>query len=111
MSAESVVDPLRLAPSRRWPTVEAAMRLHLEHPKLLDRLVVYLRSRNDAVVELLAPDRVEVSLLGSYSEDAMIAELERRLERWRAPQAPEAGDRDNVVDICDRLAERARAAG
>jgi len=87
------------------------MRLHLEHPKLLDRLVAHLRARQDAVVEPIAPDRVEVSLLGSYSEDAMVAELERRLQRWRVPQPHDAVACDNVVDICDRLAARRRAAG
>ena len=59
------------------------MRIHAETDELLE-LLTFLRSQPDAVFDVVGPGTVEISLLGSYSRDAM--ELEVAL-RWRAWEA------------------------
>ena len=69
----------------RSPTVRsttAAMRIRLSNPSLLPELVEFLRTRADAVVTPVDDDEVEVTLLGSYAQDAMRMELYLRLRAW-----------------------------
>ncbi len=44
----------------------------------------FLQAEPNAVVEQVSEDEVEVSLLGSYQEDALRMELYLRLRAWEA---------------------------
>ena len=64
------------------------MRIHLADPAAASDLSESLRQRVGAVVELSggrASDggaQLEVSLLGSYGDDAMRSEIETAVRRW-----------------------------
>jgi hypothetical protein len=60
------------------------MRIRLSSTDLLDELLEFLRAEPSAVVEQLSDDEVEVSLLGSYQEDALRMQLYLRLRAWEA---------------------------
>jgi hypothetical protein len=73
------------------------MRVRVDDPELLDDLLEFLESSPNAVVERVSEEELEVSLLGSYHEDAMRMELYLRLRAWEvAKQA--AGARVEIVD-------------
>lgn len=59
------------------------MRVHVSHPELLPELVAFLTLRSDTVVEQVAENELEVSLLGSRRHDTVSIELELRLRVWR----------------------------
>ena len=63
------------------------MRLRLSDPSLIPELLDFLQSTPDAVVDVVAEDEVEVSLLGSYALDAMRMELYLRVRAWEAARA------------------------
>ena len=60
------------------------MRIRLSSADLVDDLLEFLRAEPSAVVEQLSDDEVEVSLLGSYHQDALRMQLELRLRAWEA---------------------------
>ena len=60
------------------------MRVQISNPSQLDALIAALRSEPDAVVEPIRANELEVSLLGSYADDAMRMELYLRLRAWEA---------------------------
>jgi len=60
--------------------------LRLSDPELRDLLVADLRTRVDLVVEPVDPDTIEVSLLGSYSLEAMRLAIDLRVRAWEASQ-------------------------
>ena len=60
------------------------MRIQISDAALLPELIDFLRTRVDAVVTETAEDEVEVSLLGSYSHEAMRMELYLRIRAWEA---------------------------
>jgi hypothetical protein len=60
------------------------MRIRISSAELLDELLEFLRAEPGAVVEQLSNDEVEVTLLGSYHEDALRMELYLRLRAWEA---------------------------
>jgi hypothetical protein len=60
------------------------LRIRLSSPDLLDDLLEFLRAEPSAVVEQLSDDEVEVSLLGSYQQEALRMQLELRLRAWEA---------------------------
>ena len=60
------------------------MRIRLSSADLLDDLLAFLRAEPGAVVEQLSETEVEVSLLGSYQEEALRMELYLRLRAWEA---------------------------
>lgn len=60
------------------------MRIRLSSADLLDELLDFLRAETSAVVEQVSDDEVEVSLLGSYKQDALRTQLELRLRAWEA---------------------------
>ena len=60
------------------------MRIRLSSADLLDDLLESLRAEPSAVVEQVSDDEVEVSLLGSYQQDALRLQLELRLRAWEA---------------------------
>ncbi len=60
--------------------------LRLSDPELRDLLIADLRSRIDLVVEPVGQDTIEVSLLGSYSLEAMRLAIDLRVRGWEASQ-------------------------
>jgi hypothetical protein len=60
------------------------VRIRLTSADLLDDLMAFLRAEPNAVVDQVTDDEVEVSLLGSYNEDALRMELYLRLRAWEA---------------------------
>ena len=68
----------------RGPTLRLGLRIRLSSPDLLDDLLEFLRAEPSAVVEQLSDDEVEVSLLGSYQQEALRMQLELRLRAWEA---------------------------
>jgi hypothetical protein len=60
------------------------MRIRLSSADMLDELLEFLRAEPSAVVEQVSGDEAEVSLLGSYQEDALRMELYLRLRAWEA---------------------------
>ena len=71
------------------------MRLRLSDPSLIPELLDFLQSTPDVVVDVVAEDEVEVSLLGSYALDAMRMELYLRVRAW------EAARRGVAVELVD----------
>lgn len=60
------------------------MRVHISDPRLVDDLLGFIQMRIDAVQERVAIDEVEISPLGSYSEDAAALALDLQLRAWEA---------------------------
>ena len=58
------------------------MLIRLSSADLLDELVEFLRAEPSAVVDQVSDDEVEVTLLGSYRQDALQMELYLRLRAW-----------------------------
>jgi len=73
------------------------MRLRLNDPSLIPELLDFLQSTPDVVVDVVAEDEVEVSLLGSYALDAMRMELYLRVRAWEAARA----SRGVAVELVD----------
>jgi hypothetical protein len=63
---------------------------------MLDDLLGYLASDETANVRQISRDELEVSLLGSYNEDAMRMEIYLRLRAWEA--GARSGERVEIVD-------------
>jgi hypothetical protein len=64
------------------------MRLRVSDPRLLPELIEFLTSRGDVVALATSNDELDVSLLGSYGNDAMRMELELRIRAWEAGRSP-----------------------
>jgi hypothetical protein len=60
--------------------------LRLSDPELRDVLIADLRTRIDLVVEPVDQNSIEVSLLGSYSLEAMRLAIDLRVRAWVATQ-------------------------
>ena len=73
------------------------MRIRVASASVLEELLEYLESEPDAVVQAVADDEVEVSLLGSYETGAMRMELYLRLRAWEAARRASGA----VVEIID----------
>ena len=69
------------------------MRLRVSDPTFVPELLEFLQSRLDQVAERVNENEVEVSLLGSYADDAMRMELYLRVRAW------EAGQRARGVEV------------
>jgi hypothetical protein len=74
----------REAEASASPKMRRAMRIRLSSADMLDELLEFLRAEPSAVVEQVSDDEVEVSLLGSYQEDALRMELYLRVRAWEA---------------------------
>ena len=73
------------------------MRVRVNDPVQLESLIELLASGPDAVVERVSPYEVEVSLLGSYSAEAMRVEVYVRLRAWEATRCA-AGARVEALE-------------
>lgn len=60
------------------------LRIRVSSAELIDELLAFLRAEPSAVVEQISDDEAEVTLLGSYHEDALRMELYLRLRAWEA---------------------------
>jgi len=69
------------------------MRLRVSDPELVPELLEFLKLRVDIVANQITENEVDLSLLGSYSEDAMRMELYLRVRAW------EAGQRAKGVEV------------
>jgi hypothetical protein len=58
------------------------MRIQVKDPASAGDLAEFLRRRVGAIVELSEPDELEVSLLGSYGDDALRDELTSAVRSW-----------------------------
>jgi hypothetical protein len=89
---------VRVAPAwRRHHQSTAAMRIRVSDPALVPELIEFLATRVDLVAEQVTDDEVELSLLGSYAEDAMRMEVYLRIRAWEAGQCAR-GVEVEVVD-------------
>jgi hypothetical protein len=71
------------------------MRLRLSNPDLVPELLQFLESRIDLVSRRVSENEVELSLLGSYNEDAAQMTVDLRLRAWRASRD------DATVELAD----------
>ena len=69
------------------------MRVRLEDPDAAADLAEFLRWRIGAVVERTGGRELEVSLLGSFGDEAMRDELETALRRWELVRQQPGGAR------------------
>jgi hypothetical protein len=60
--------------------------IRISDSSLLELLRADLLSRPDVIAEIVAPDRLRVSVLGSYSESAMRMAILLRVRAWEAAQ-------------------------
>lgn len=51
---------------------------------MVEPLLADLTSRPDVIAEVVAPNRIRVSLLGSYNRDAMELAIVLRVRAWEA---------------------------
>lgn len=56
----------------------------------LNELLEFLRSQPDLVFDVVGPETVEVSLLGSYSAESMELEVALRWRAWEAAHGTSA---------------------
>ena len=59
------------------------MRLRVTDAEAARDLSEFLQARVGAIVEARAPGEFEVSLLGSFGEDALRQEVEAAVRQWR----------------------------
>jgi hypothetical protein len=60
------------------------MRVRVSDTACLDGLAEHLRSRSDTIVERIAEDELEVSLVGSLDASTMQMEIYRRIQAWES---------------------------
>jgi hypothetical protein len=65
------------------------MRLRLSNPDLVPELLQFLESRIDLVSRRVSENEVELSLLGSYNEDAAQMTVALLVRAWQASRADE----------------------
>ena len=66
------------------------MRLRLSKPDLVPELLQFLESRIDVVTKQVSDNEVELSLLGSYNEDAAQMTVDLLVRAWQASRDDKA---------------------
>jgi hypothetical protein len=66
------------------------MRLRLSNPDLVTELLEFLESRIDVVTEQVSENEIDLSLLGSYNEDAQHMTIDLLVRAWQAGRNDEA---------------------
>jgi hypothetical protein len=66
------------------------MRLRLSNPDLVPELLEFLESRIDLVTKRVSENEVELSLLGSYNEDAAQMTVDLLVRAWQASRDDKA---------------------
>ena len=64
--------------------IQRAMRVRVSDATFTDEVAEFLRSRPDSVVEKIATDELEVSLVGSLDPSAMRMEIYLRVRAWES---------------------------
>ena len=70
-------------------------------PTFLPELLEELTARPDCLAEVVGPNRVAVSVLGSYNTEALELEVELRIRAWQS--ALRARGLDVAVDVEHRV--------
>jgi hypothetical protein len=78
------------------------LRIQVDTPEEAGDLVEFLKARIDTIVDRVGEAEVEVSLLGSFTQQAMREEVDSRVRTWRQKRL-EAAAPDTVVPIDARL--------
>ena len=86
MSAEPSLAAVRAL----LPHSYAAMRLRLSNPELVPELLEFLESWIDLVTKRASENEVELSLLGSYNEDAAQMTVDLLARAWQASRDDKA---------------------
>jgi hypothetical protein len=60
------------------------MKIHVSDPTLVPSLLAFLQERVHVIADQVAPNEIEVSLLGSMNTAKRRLELDRMLQLWRA---------------------------
>jgi len=68
-------------------------------PTVLPDLLEELVARRDCLAEVIGPDSLRVSVLGSYNTDALELEVELRIRAWQAAQSARGLDVDIDIEI------------
>jgi hypothetical protein len=64
--------------------IRLAMRVRVSDAAFTDEVAKFLRSRPDTVVEKIAADELEISLLGSLDPSTMQMEIYLRVRAWES---------------------------
>ena len=72
--------------------------VRINDPSLLGLLLADLSDRPDVIAEVLGPDRIRVSLLGSYNAEAMRLAIVLRVRAWEAAQRSRGIDVELELD-------------
>jgi hypothetical protein len=70
-------------------------------PTVLSDLLEGLAARHDCLAEVIGPNRLAVSVLGSYNTDALELEVKLRIRAWQAAQSARGVEVDIVLDRRD----------
>ena len=76
--------------------LDAAMRLRLSDPHLVPDLLQFLELRLEVVAEQVSENEVELSLIGSYNQEAQRMTVDLLLRAWEAGR--DAPDSVEFVD-------------
>ena len=60
--------------------------IQVSDASLVERLLADLQARPDVIADVVGPNRVQISLLGSYNQDAMKVAIVLRVRAWAAAQ-------------------------
>jgi hypothetical protein len=60
--------------------------IRISDESMLDLLLADLTARADAIGTVVAPDKIEITIMGSYSSDAMRLATLLRIRAWEAAQ-------------------------
>ncbi len=70
----------------------------VSEPDVLPSLLEHLTARGDCLAEVIGPNTLCVSVLGSYNSDAMEMEVELRIHAWQAAQRARGLEADIALD-------------
>jgi hypothetical protein len=70
-------------------------------PTVLSDLLEGLAARHDCLAEVIGPNRLSVSVLGSYNTDALELEVKLRIRAWQAARSARGVEVDIVLDPRD----------
>jgi hypothetical protein len=67
--------------------------IRISDPSLLELLLEDLRARPDVVARVVAPDRIRIGILGSYSSSSLRLAILLRIRAW------EVGQRSRGIEV------------
>jgi hypothetical protein len=69
---------------------EAAMKIHVDRSAAILDLSYFLRSQTSAIVQRTAAHELEISMLGSYTNEAMAEQIGAAILTWQSELPPSA---------------------